>query len=412
MRTRSQLDRETKTFTLDAVRGLGDGVVHSVAQSVALLIAVQLFATPDALTALIAAGPFIGNLLSLFYSAQFSSSRFEKSKLAAAPLFAAGVLFAGASEVESSGAFAALVTLAVVCSSLRLAFLAAIYHDNYAASHRGVLFSRGLLLSIVSGLVASYTFGKLLDADLSNYTSVLRAASLAAVLSGVAVYTMPSTPPQARGRKNPLSNLALVFKHKTLGYVLFVWFIFGFANLCMHPLRVIYLAEKQRGLGLSPWLVLLLVSVVLESARLLFTPFWAKLFDRLNFIVLRMILNALLAAGIVLFFATDHLLVIGLGSFLLGVGLAGGGIAWNLWITRFAPAGETHVYMSIHTFLTGVRGMLAPYVGFWLMNRLTMQTLSWLASGLIVLSVVLLWPAIRWGRLPMESAGESRALLD
>lgn len=404
----SSIDRQTRTFQLDAARGLMDGVVQSALQTVALLIAVRVFQAPDPLKALIAAGPFVGNMLSLFYSALLSNVGVSKARLASLPLLAAAAFLAGAAFSTQSLAFALLVTGANAAFMLRVTFLAGVYQENYVAARRGALFGRGLLFSIVSGLVASFAFGGVLDRDLSDYGWVLGAAAAASLVSAVCVRAMPSTPPGTREHTNPFRNLGLAFRDRAFGYILFVWFVFGFANLALAPLRIVYLAEAERGLHLSPLSVLVIAGVLVEAARLLFTPLWAWWFDRMNFVVLRMILNVFLAAGTVTFFASENPIVIGAGSLLTGIGYAGGGVAWNLWVIRLAPPGTTHVYMSVHTFLTGVRGILGPYLGFVLLDHLGWQELSWLSAATIALSIVMLAPAVGSGRLaaPVRRAAE------
>jgi hypothetical protein len=64
--------------------------------------------------------------------------------------------------------------------------------------------------------------------------------------------------------------------------------------------------------------------------------------------------------------------------------------------------------MSVHTFLTGVRGVLAPLVAFHAIHSLEMQTLGWVAAGLIVASILLLVPELKFGRL----APKAKALVE
>jgi MFS family permease len=389
-------ERQARTFKLDALRGSVDGVVLATVQSTALVIAVKYFHAPDSLTALIAAAPFIGNIFSLFYSARLATSRRPVAELAAIPLLMGSLFFFISAWMPSVETFACVVTVAIVFHTLRLTFLAAIYQQNYAPSDRGRLFSRGLLFGIVTSLLSSLGFGKLLEHDLGKYKFVFIATAIAACLSFFATRAMPTQPPNAEGRSNPLKNLGLVVRDRAFGYMVFVWSVFGFANLWVMPLRVVYLADPVRGLDLSPFTVLLIQQVVTEAARLLFTPLWGRLFDRLNFAALRIVLNAFLGIGLLLFFLTRNPYVIALGSFLVGISNAGGGIAWSLWVTRFSPARETHVYMSVHTFFTGVRGIIGPYLGFLFVQTYSLRSIGFVSCGLVVLSMLLLWPATAW----------------
>jgi hypothetical protein len=382
--------RQRRTSALDSSRGVSDGVVQSFAQTVSLLIAVQVFGMTDGLTALISAAPFLGNLASLFYSARFSTSRRSKAILAAWPCFGASAAFAIASGTQGAGSYALWVTSAVVLFQLRLTFLTAIYHENYAAGRRGALYSRALVLMTSSALGAAWVCGRVLERDLSDYRWLLLAAAACSAASGVSIAAIPTAPPAAPGATNPFRNLALLKTQPAFGYILLTWFIFGFANLWLNPLRVIYVAESERGLGMSPFQALLILGVAWEGGRLVSTPLWARLFDRINFITLRIVLNSLMGVGLVLFFASDDPVWIGLGSLLTGMCASGGGLTWNLWVTQLAPPRETHIYMSVHSFLTGVRGVIGPYVAFWAFQSLSLQQMSWVSAGLVLLSIVLL----------------------
>ncbi|MFH1110881.1 MAG: MFS transporter [Planctomycetota bacterium] len=55
-----------------------------------------------------------------------------------------------------------------------------------------------------------------------------------------------------------------------------------------------------------------------------------------------------------------------LRGLLHGVSQGGGALAWNLGHLHFAKADEAEVYMGIHVFLAGVRGLIAPLAGMWL----------------------------------------------
>jgi MFS family permease len=86
------------------------------------------------------------------------------------------------------------------------------------------------------------------------------------------------------------------------------------------------------------------------------------------------------------------------GAIVFGISNAGGDIAWSLWVTKFAPENRVADYMSVHTFFTGVRGLLAPITAFQLAKTLPLTTLGWVSAGLIFASIALLLPEIRFGQ--------------
>ena len=121
---------------------------------------------------------------------------------------------------------------------------------------------------------------------------------------------------------------------------------------------------------------------------------WGRLFDRMNFLVLRIIINVAFGLSIVLFFIPNIWAQIA-GSIFFGIGRGGGSVAWNLWVTKFAPSEETADYMSVHTFLTGIRGLLDPQIALWTAAHLSLHAASWSATALIVISCFMLVPMIK-----------------
>tara|TARA_B100001105_G_C22044481_1_gene295495 strand:+ start:85 stop:441 length:357 start_codon:yes stop_codon:yes gene_type:complete len=111
-----------------------------------------------------------------------------------------------------------------------------------------------------------------------------------------------------------------------------------------------------------------------------------------------MILNVLFGTGIALFFISKNLLIIGIGSALIGLAFAGGSIAWALWVTKYAPPGKVSAYMSVHVCLTGIRGTIGPIIGYWAAAKVGVTMTGWISCGLMVLATAMLLPEIKHGR--------------
>jgi MFS family permease len=129
------------------------------------------------------------------------------------------------------------------------------------------------------------------------------------------------------------------------------------------------------------------------------SPVWGWLFDHANFFVVRMVLNLGFAVGIVSFFTSDSIAGFVIAAVTFGISVAGGDVAWNLWVTKVAPPQRVADYMGVHTFFTGVRGLIAPLVGFALAARWPMTTMGYVAAALIVTGTLFLLPDARKGGL-------------
>ena len=88
-----------------------------------------------------------------------------------------------------------------------------------------------------------------------------------------------------------------------------------------------------------------------------------------------------------------------MGSALIGIAFSGGSIAWNLWVTKFAPPGKATAYMSVHVFLTGVRGTIGPMLGFWTAGKVGPRAIGFISAGMMVIATLMLIPEINRGKV-------------
>ena len=84
-----------------------------------------------------------------------------------------------------------------------------------------------------------------------------------------------------------------------------------------------------------------------------------------------------------------------LAAVINGNTFAGGTIAWNLWVTRVAPEGRTTEYMSVHTFVTGIRLLLGAVIAINLVGVLGAQTMAVLAMASISGGSIILMTMIK-----------------
>jgi hypothetical protein len=206
------------------------------------------------------------------------------------------------------------------------------------------------------------------------------------------------------GSAHPLHAWRFVLQDRLFRQTLICWMLMGFANLMMLPLRVEYLANPQYHLALTAGMIALLTGVIPNVARLILSPVWGYLFDHVNFFGLRVALNIGFALGTLTFFMSDSMAGMVGGAIIFGVSNAGGDVAWSLWVTKFAPPDRVADYMSIHTFLTGVRGVAAPLLAFSLASPRSLGILATVSVTLIFAATLLLIPEIKFGRKARPSA--------
>jgi len=400
--TTSELHR--RTYKYDLWRGFFEGVLSSGIQTFALFIAIRYYNAGEGLKSLIAAAPFIGMILSLPLVHYTAGKGLKKSFCSAVPSALASVCLIIAAWIPSLEFYALMITISYICRSAAIPYLTSIYSDNYPHLKRGASFSKPLLLTVAISSLFGLAGSLLLEMNIIYFNWVFTVVGISALAKAWAISSMPSKVIEKTSHNHPFGNFEYVIKDKEFGYVLFTWFIMGFANLWVLPLRVDYVASSTYGIEASPLIVALIITIIPETIRFLFIPFWARLFDHMNFIVLRMILNVLFGMGIALFFISKNLLIIGAGSALIGLAFAGGSIAWALWVTKYAPPEKVSAYMSVHVCLTGIRGTIGPMIGYWTAAQVGATMTGWISCGLMILATIMLLPEIKHGRKKMLEA--------
>ena len=104
--------------------------------------------------------------------------------------------------------------------------------------------------------------------------------------------------------------------------------------------------------------------------------------------------NVFFLAGILIYYLGGSYLALCVGIALHGIARAGGNVIWSLWVTKFAPEDHVGEYMSVHSSLTGVRGVLAPIIAFSVAGTMGPGTVAIAGGLLVVVSSLMLLPEL------------------
>jgi MFS family permease len=394
----SEADRTAITYRYERWRALTSGVMESAGATFLLLIAVRAYHSGGFWKSAVAAGSSLGLLLTPVI-VSIASARGWPPAWAASRMFAFGALaFFVAALVNWLPIFALASMFAMAITAAAIPLFTHIYQENYPERQRGRLFSRTVMIRIASAAAFSQFGGWLMDRDLAFFKYLLFVFGLALVFGCFCLARIPSHPIHDEGGAHPFRAMRFVRDDLIFRRTLICWMLMGFANLMMLPLRVEYLANPRYNLNLSVETVALLTGVIPNLARLVLSPIWGTLFDRMNFFTLRVTLNIGFAIGILTFFVSNSFWGLVAGAIVFGISNAGGDVAWSLWVTKFAPPGRVADYMSVHTFFTGVRGVIAPAIGFALVTKLSFGMMAGISSALIIVASLLLLPEIKFGK--------------
>ena len=397
--------RTARTYRSEKGRAVFTGVLETAQTTFLLLIAVRWFHAGPTAKALLVAGQSIGLICGPLVVNLVQRLRWPVARAAAVIVALGACGMAVAFGDPRLPTFIAGSMLATFSMSAIVPLMTQIFHENYPSDSRGKLFSRAFSVRIAVAVGFSYFGGWVLAQNMENFRTLLAMFAVALVGACFCLTRIPSDPLVQSESAHPFRALRHVRDDRLFRQLLISWMLMGFGNLITLPLRIEYLANPAHGVSLSSAQIAFVTGVVPNIARLLVTPLCGMAFDRMNFFTLRASLNVGFAVSILTFFTSNTMPGLIAGAIIFGISVAGGDVAWALWVTKLAPARHVADYMSIHALLTGVRGIIAPLVAFHAILHYSLVNVGWFCIGLILLGNLALLPEILASRTLQPAAG-------
>jgi hypothetical protein len=396
-------------FRADLALSAGTGLLMMLMFS-ASDIARQALGASDAQVALLHSAPHIGLLCTLFVGAWMRGRPKRPFVILPAALALAALALVGFA--PDANWFVAGVMVAFSVNALSVPARTALYGRNYPPATRGQLVARlRLVVSaarlLLGGLAAAWV---LAEADAYRYVFPL-AGGFGLVLLWPYRRVPDAPDPHAGPALGVWGNLrnasTLLGRDRPFARFMGLWFLFGLSNLMTMPLMVLLLADVAAPLdqaeGLSQ--AFLLRNVVPPLLWLGTLSLWGRTLDHGGPTVVRGRVNLVWAlcpiiwalwpmamrrgwTGIEAEGATLAAITIGglyVAQVFQGLAQSGGQLVWQLAAVSYARESEdVSAYMSVHTTLTGVRGLFAPWLAIGLASWIgTEETI--LACGIVMI---------------------------
>lgn len=426
---------------------VASGIFHP---GFAALVAKKSLGAHDMIVAAIAASLAFANIMTVWWG---SWARHRSKKLMLMLPASVAALVAGSVWLTPMSPYPALllcaqVVLFYVCASAVITIRSTIWRVNYPRTHRAQIAGRftiwsAVLIVLTVLLAAWYLDGNIAvgppqerkvllhlswipgAGTLTAYRNVYPIGAAFIALAVWLYHRVPirdgrkrliiaavPTPPVATGGVTAVTARIV---HRSVGPLVaalgvlrrdaafrdyMVWqFISGSATMMVQVPLVLILAERFEVnylLGANA-----LVNVPF-AVMLLVVPVWSRWFDQTNISRFRSrqmlfwaISRGVLAVGV----AARNVPVVLVAMAISGIGMGGGRLAWLLGHMQFARRRDDALYMGIHVSLTGIRGMVMPFVGMWLYRQVFGYHIIWLTGLVILASVLAFWKMARtWER--------------
>lgn len=372
------------------------------------VIADKLFHVHPAVLALITAAPMFGNLSSSYW-ARLAHGR-RRVPLATALLGGFSLCVAGVALIPEGVAGAGLlVGLQIVSRQLLGGFIALrsiVWSLNYPREARGRVIARLAVIGTLCMAGISWLGGQILNGNPQNFRLVY---ALGAVVSALGVWAFSRVPlagedehllQERRASEDGAHAggiVALLRADRLYASFLGWQMVSGISNMMVEA-PVLYLVSRQMKASYAESIAA--TTVVPLVLSVLTVPFWALYLDRVHASAFRAthawtfsLSQMLLWSGA----AMQSLPLLFAARMVLGSARGGGGLAWNVAHNDFAPPDRVGLYMGAHVTLTGIRGLLAPFLGMGLY-------LGWAAHPLPLGFTLPAWSGIGELLMPMAAA--------
>lgn len=381
-----------RTFVAESFRAVCAGILETALATFAVFIAVTVFESGPVVKSILLASPAIGLLGSLVAVPMVARTRLTASQASAlfSLISAAGFAVAAIGYADER-LFLIGMTLGVGVITMGMPLQTHYLRRNYPERRRGRLFSISIFIRAATTMIASWGFGAYLDRNLGNYQVLLWAFVIAAMLTAVCQWLIPSDPLRSVQKKGHgfFPALRMAWDDRVFFWLLVSSMILGIGVLSAMALRVDYLVNPEHGLQFDVKTVSLITGVIPSVVRLGSTFFWGWLFDRINFLKLRIAVNVVFLISILLYYILPEKSLILIGSAFFGLGRGGGEIFFNLFVTKLAKPERVADYMSVHTFLAGVRTLLTPFFGFFIVQWASIPVLAAFSATLVIVALVI-----------------------
>ena len=272
-------------------------------------------------------------------------------------------------------AMVALVVLGWVFWSGVITIRTTVWRNNYPDADRAKIAGRLATVQVLMMAAVGFSFGRLLDLSVESMRIVFPILGSMGIV-GAIIYSRVRLRGQRRlmrselaseaGRRprmNPLSVVQVLTRDNSYAAYMACMMCLGFGNLMNIPVLALVLADQFD----ANYEDSLLLSVVIPSLVIpMAIPLWAKFLDRVHVITFRSVHSWVFVSAALLYLIaiqTHTLALMYVASVILGIGFGGGMLAWNLGHQHFAPPNRDAEYMSTHVMLTGLRGLVGPFIG-------------------------------------------------
>ena len=187
------------------------------------------------------------------------------------------------------------------------------------------------------------------------------------------------------------------------------FFLYGCGFMSAAPLLIILVTDI---LHLSYVRATIILTVAPQLALLLLSPLVGKLYDRVN-PILTMVWATLLLGFYSLSMTQCNTFSIALAAIMLySVAMVGVNMSWSLCSLYFAGHKRSEPFSSMHVAMTGLRALIAPWLGVLALRFVDLHTAYLIPAGFFFACTAGMWRLHRRRQLTADMLNDERGMMN
>jgi len=391
-----------QTVLLLMVAAIFNGAVLSLGQTQDIIARKALNAKDWQLMLMTMIWP-ISNFLSIWWGRLFEKSR-HKSRYFLAGGVVGRLTLLYAIWLTTMNEYLLLMGLLYSANSLLIPAQNSIYQHNIRPQRRSSIYGYTMSLSMIVSVSLTFVAGRVLDIHEASFRWILVITGIAGFISSFLLSRIKIQEPlvdtpkmkEALSIKDTLMepirrSLSLMKSNKPFAAFERSFSIYGMGFIMMMPIIPIYMVDR---LQMSYTNNFLAKGILSQVGMLFLAPLFGRLHDRMHpfkfigisFAILMIFPLLMVLSSIWAGESVTAVIIVFIAYTIFGLAMTGINMAWNMSSIFFAGNEDAAMYQSVHVTLTGVRGMIAPVLGFVLLRVFGIESVFWVASGFLAMA--------------------------
>lgn len=301
--------------------------------------------------------------------------------------------------IASPGPFIILVLLVTVGTSITIPALSSIYQANYTSQSRGKFFGYATAVTQLAMIFMAFSAGWLLDQNENLYRLVFPGAGLLGFL-GIWQFRKIRVR-HRRGRVynqeakrmnwqnivvNPVGQfISILHKDYYFRHFEINFFLYGLGFLMLQPIIPIFLVDN---IGANYSQIATARSVINPLIFITLSPLFGRFLDKANPFQFSAFFYICLTTFPLMLFLSYSMITVYLAYVLFGIAMTGIHLVWNLGAIYFSGDRDSSAYMGVHSAMAGLRGIIAPSIGYLSMTFFSIRISFLISIGFISLAAI------------------------